>query len=107
MNVSNSKQDIFRDLIRLHILHHASKGGVFGFWFIETWFRTVWTTLAVGQGAWVALPFVSAYSIAMLTESITLTWHDMRWVLFVMVAVKLALGADQPERWARLSSARP
>jgi DNA-binding PadR family transcriptional regulator len=31
----NSNQDVFRDLIRLHILHHASKGGVFGFWFIE------------------------------------------------------------------------
>jgi DNA-binding PadR family transcriptional regulator len=35
MTSSNSNQDIFRDLIRLHILHHASKGGVFGFWFIE------------------------------------------------------------------------
>jgi PadR family transcriptional regulator PadR len=35
MNKPNSDQDLFRDLIRLHILHHASKGGVFGFWFIE------------------------------------------------------------------------
>ena len=79
----------------------------FGLWFIETWFRTIWTTLAVGQGAWIALPFIAAYSIAMLTESITLTWHDMRWVLFTMVAVKLALGADQFDRSARFSSARP
>lgn len=79
----------------------------FGLWFIETWFRTIWTTFAGGQGAWVALPFMAAYSIAMLTESITLTWHDMRWVLFTMVAVKLALGRDQVDRWARLNSARP
>ena len=79
----------------------------FGLWFIETWFRTIWTTLATGQGAWIALPFMAAYSIAMLTESITLTWHDMRWVLFCMVAVKLALGADQLDRSARFSSARP
>jgi DNA-binding PadR family transcriptional regulator len=35
MNQPNSNQDLFRDLIRLHILHHASKDGVFGFWFIE------------------------------------------------------------------------
>lgn len=79
----------------------------FGLWFTEAWLRTIWATFSGGQAAWVALPFIAAYSIAMLTESITLTWHDMRWVLFVAVAVKLALGEDQPMRWARLSSARP
>ena len=31
----NSDQDLSRDLIRLHILHHAAKNDVFGFWFIE------------------------------------------------------------------------
>jgi PadR family transcriptional regulator PadR len=31
----DTDQDLFRDLVRLHILHHASKGDVFGFWFIE------------------------------------------------------------------------
>jgi DNA-binding PadR family transcriptional regulator len=35
MNEFNSDQDLSRGLIRLHILHHASKDGVFGFWFIE------------------------------------------------------------------------
>jgi DNA-binding PadR family transcriptional regulator len=35
MSESNSDQELSRDLIRLHILHHASKAGVFGFWFIE------------------------------------------------------------------------
>jgi len=35
MNSSNSDQDIFRDLIRLHILHHAAQGGIFGLSLIE------------------------------------------------------------------------
>ena len=79
----------------------------FGLWFIETWMRTLWATFSGDAGAWVALPFVAAYSIAMLTESITLNWHDMRWVLFVAVAVKLALGDPQPARWVRFNSAMP
>lgn len=28
-------QDLYSGLIRLHLLHHASKEPVFGFWFIE------------------------------------------------------------------------
>ena len=28
-------QDLYGGLIRLHILHHAAKGPVFGLWFIE------------------------------------------------------------------------
>jgi PadR family transcriptional regulator, regulatory protein PadR len=28
-------QDLYGGLIRLHILHHAAKGPVFGFWFME------------------------------------------------------------------------
>src|SRR3989304_8791464 len=30
-----AEQDFYRGMIRLHILHHASKKTVFGFWFIE------------------------------------------------------------------------
>jgi len=32
---SRSDQDLYGGLIRLHILHHASKRPVFGLWFIE------------------------------------------------------------------------
>jgi DNA-binding PadR family transcriptional regulator len=32
---SGRDQDLYGGLIRLHILHHASKGPVFGLWFIE------------------------------------------------------------------------
>jgi DNA-binding PadR family transcriptional regulator len=28
-------QDLYGGLVRLHILHHAAKGPVFGLWFIE------------------------------------------------------------------------
>src|SRR3970282_2964328 len=30
-----AEQDFYRGMIRLHVLHHASKQAVFGFWFIE------------------------------------------------------------------------
>lgn len=32
---NKADQQFYRSLIRLHILHHASKGPVFGLWFIE------------------------------------------------------------------------
>ena len=32
---SQNRRDLYGGLIRLHILHHASKGPVFGLWFIE------------------------------------------------------------------------
>jgi PadR family transcriptional regulator PadR len=35
MERDNTDPDFYRSLIRLHILHHASKGPVFGLWFIE------------------------------------------------------------------------
>jgi PadR family transcriptional regulator PadR len=34
-NHNRRDQDLYGGLIRLHILHHASKGPVFGLWFIE------------------------------------------------------------------------
>jgi len=34
-NQNQREQDLYSGLIRLHILHHASKEPVFGLWFIE------------------------------------------------------------------------
>src|SRR5215471_8263740 len=31
----SAERDLYGGLIRLHILHHASRGAVFGLWFIE------------------------------------------------------------------------
>ena len=43
--------------------------------------------------AWVAV-----YSLMILTESIAVTYNDLRWVLFVIVATRLALPEREPER---------
>lgn len=42
------------------------------------------------RGALLAFPFVLAYAIISITESVTLTYNDLRWVVFVAVACKLA-----------------
>jgi len=42
-------------------------------------------------GAYLALPFFVVYSLMTLTESIAVVYNDMRWVIFVALAVKLAL----------------
>lgn len=42
------------------------------------------------RGALLAVPFLAVYSLMTLTESVAVTYHDFRWVLFVIVAVKLA-----------------
>ncbi|HEY2708315.1 MAG TPA: O-antigen ligase [Caulobacteraceae bacterium] len=42
-------------------------------------------------GAYLALPFFVIYSLTTLTESIAVVYNDMRWVIFVALAVRLAL----------------
>ena len=42
------------------------------------------------KGAFLALPFLVVYGLISLTESVTLTYNDLRWVLFVAIACKLA-----------------
>jgi O-antigen ligase len=42
------------------------------------------------RGAVLAFPFVLAYAVISITESVTLTYNDLRWVVFVALACKLA-----------------
>lgn len=59
------------------------------------------------KAAWLALPFFVVFSLTSLTESVAVQYNDLRWVIFVALAVKLAL-PDQPPRSARLPvSAQP
>src|SRR6185312_15606794 len=51
------------------------------------------------KGAYLALPFFVVFALTSLTESIAVQYNDMRWVLFVALAVKLAL-PDPPKRRA-------
>lgn len=80
----------------------------FALWFAEIWVRTLAAVFRAHPAAWLMLPAMVGYTLTMLTESITLSWHDLRWVLLVAMAVKLAApGADQPARALRASSAAP
>ena len=48
------------------------------------------------RGAYLALPFFVVYSLMTLTESIAVVYNDMRWVIFVALAVKLAMPDPAP-----------
>jgi exopolysaccharide production protein ExoQ len=50
------------------------------------------------KAAYVALPFFVIYSLTSLTESIAVVYNDVRWVIFVALAVKLALPDPPPPR---------
>lgn len=69
---------------------------VWAAYFAETWVRAL-VAVFTSRGAWLALPFLAVYGMSSLTESVTLTWNDLRWVMFVAVAVKLALGEKAQE----------
>ncbi|MFI4935244.1 MAG: O-antigen ligase family protein [Caulobacterales bacterium] len=43
------------------------------------------------KGAYLALPFFVVYTLMSLTESVAVTYNDLRWVIFVALAAKLAL----------------
>ena len=49
------------------------------------------------KGAYLALPFLVIYSLTTLTESFAVTYNDMRWVIFVALAVKLAMPDREQE----------
>jgi O-antigen ligase len=81
--------------------------------FTQTLAANVWG-LYRHRGAYLALPFFMVYALMTLTESIAVTYNDMRWVIFVALAVKLALpdAPPQPARpWGapapRLAAERP
>lgn len=67
-------------------------------WMIEMWGRALWAAYARPSG-WLLMPMMTAYTLTMLTESITMNWHNIRWVLFVALALKAVIGdQDAPAR---------
>jgi exopolysaccharide production protein ExoQ len=48
------------------------------------------------KGAFLALPYFVIYSLTSLTESIAVVYNDIRWVIFVALAVKLCLPDPAP-----------
>jgi O-antigen ligase len=72
-------------------------------WFLETVVRTL-VAAFTRRSAYLAAPFLAAYALISLTESVTLIWNELTWVLFVTIAVKLALG-DLPPQFAAAAAA--
>lgn len=68
---------------------------IFGLWFIEMWGRSLWSAYARPAG-WLLVPMMTAYTLTMMTESITMVWHNLRWVLFVALALKAVLSDGDP-----------
>ena len=62
--------------------------------------QSLWAVF-VRRGALYAFPFMVVYGLMILTESIAVTYNDLRWVLFVVVATRLVL----PERAPPASAA--
>jgi O-antigen ligase len=60
---------------------------------LSTLVQSVWSVFT-RRGALFAFPFFVVYSLMILTESIAVVYNDLRWVLFVIVATRLAV----PER---------
>lgn len=61
----------------------------FGLMYLQTLFLAA-ISIFRERGAYLAIPFLVVYSLMSLTESVAVTYHDFRWVLFVIIAVKLA-----------------
>lgn len=61
--------------------------------FAETWLKGFYRTFR-GDGGYFALPFLGIFTLSTLSESMALSWNDLRWCLFVLVLVKLSLKGD-------------
>ena len=75
--------------------------------FVEVWLRTLWTAYRSPAGR-LALPFMAVYSLMTLTESVALVYNDFIWLMFTVLAVKLAAPrSEEPPGEARLAAPWP
>lgn len=72
-------------------------GGVILFvaWVALVWLQALWTSYT-SEAAWLLMPMMTSYTITMMSESVGMNWHDLRWVLFVTLALKAMIG-DPPQ----------
>jgi O-antigen ligase len=73
-------------------------------WFFETLLRTA-IAVFTRRSAYLAAPVLIVYGLTSLTESVTLIWNELSWVMFTALAVKLALG-DLPPQFAATTPLR-
>jgi exopolysaccharide production protein ExoQ len=69
-----------------------------GLWGLGAWslyyaMTMIRATLAMfrSSGALVALPFLVVYTLTTLTESVAVSYNDLRWVIFVAFSIRLAM----------------
>ncbi len=77
---------------------------------IAVYLQTATTAIAavfLHRGAWLALPFLVAYSLMSVSETVVYTYNDLRWVLFVAIAAKLAAPHPAPARAPVHAGRRP
>ena len=99
--------------------HHAHNGWLevwlgLGYVGLAVWGALFVQTLALASlavyrsaGAYLALPILTVYSLLTLTESVVFVYNDFDWLIFTMLAVRLALPAPEALREVRLASAAP
>ncbi|MBN9479022.1 MAG: O-antigen ligase family protein [Bordetella sp.] len=82
-------------------------GGVilFALWLLQIWAQSLWAAYT-SPGGWVAVPMMTSFTFTMLSESIAMNWHELRWVVMVALALKLTLGDEAPVRTAAAATGR-
>jgi O-antigen ligase len=79
-----------------------------GLWaviFLVTWVRGV-ASAYTSRGGYLVLPFLLAYSLVMLTESVVMIYNDFTWAAYVALAVRLSLGETAQARGEVASQVR-
>lgn len=65
-------------------------------YYLSTLGRAIWAVFT-SRGALVVFPFLMVYTLISLTETVVLVYNDLRWVMFVALAARLALPQRAPE----------
>jgi exopolysaccharide production protein ExoQ len=63
---------------------------MFSLFYLQSVALTLWAMFR-SAGAYLAAPFVIVYTLMSITESVAFTYNDLRWVLFVAIAARLAM----------------
>jgi O-antigen ligase len=69
--------------------------GAWSLYFLMTMVRAI-AAMFRSDGAMVAVPFLIVYTMTTLTESVAVSYNDLRWVIFVAFSVRLAVRERRP-----------
>jgi O-antigen ligase len=73
--------------------------------FLVTWVRGI-AAAYTSRGGYLVLPFLLAYSLVMLTESVVMIYNDFTWAAYVALAVRLSMGETAQARGEAPSQVR-